>query len=226
MKKYLAIVLAVVMMFSLTACGGEKSTNTATDEKTSSQSSEAEKDATTQESSGGIQPAQNGEITLSKENIAVVVKGKAVPMPYKLGELEAAGVPVSDDFREDELASGDSFSLNLYLDENDDYLLIPGYYNAGDNAVTLNDAEAKTISMVTYASEPVDQGVSLLGVTFGMKKSNIKALLGEPMSDDGSSCQWQVAVSDADYVGNFSIYFVGEGDDAGASEVRLDFMQW
>ena len=237
MKKFLAIIFAAVMMPSLAACGGDKSSNSSSGETTVSQDSESiesKENSTSQETSeettstknGEIAPAKDGEITLSSGNIAVVVNGKTVPMPYNLVELEAAGVPVNETFREDELASGDSFSLNLYLDENEDYILIPDYYNAGDDSVALTDAEAKTISMVSYANEPVDQGVSLLGVTFGMTKSDVKAMLGEPMSDNGDSCEWQIAVTDADYVGNFSIYFTGDGDDAGACEIRLDFMEW
>lgn len=81
--------------------------------------------------------AKDGELTLSTENIAVAVNGKTVPMPYNLVEMENAGVPVNEMLREDVLASGDSFGLNLYLDENDDYLLIPSYYNAGDDSVIL-----------------------------------------------------------------------------------------
>ncbi len=234
MRKLLVSIFAATMLLSLTACGGDKSANSSTSETTSSQSSESEKASESKEMSdetapaedGAITPAKDGEITLSTGNIAVEVNGKTVPMPYNLVELEAAGVPVNEMFREDELASGDSFSLNLYLDENEDYVLIPDYYNAGDATVTLTNAEAKTITMVSYAGEPVDQGVSLLGVTFGMTKSDVKTMLGEPMSDNGDNCEWQIAVTDADYVGNFTIYFTGDTDDAGACEIRLDFMEW
>lgn len=242
MKKLLVMILATTMLLSVTACGGDKSENNDTGKTNSTQGSETEKTPASQEAvdenkpaeedenkpaeDGGIKPAKDGELTLSTENIAVVVNGKAVPMPYNLVELENAGVPVNEMFREDELASGDSFGLNLYLDENDDYLLIPDYYNAGDDTVILTEAEAKTITMVTYDSEPADQGVSLLGVTFGMTKSDVKAMLGEPMNDDGDYCDWQIVVTDADYVGNLSIYFTGDTDDAGACEIRLDFMEW
>lgn len=237
MKKFLTIILAAVMLLSLTACGGDKSTNSDTDENESSQGSVSEtppasQDSTpettpaSQETQDEIKPARNGELTLSCGDIAVVVNGTTVPMPYNLVELENAGVPVSELFREDQLASGDSFSLNLYLDENEDYLLIPDYYNGGDDTVALTEAEAKTITMVSYANEPADQGVSLLGVTFGMEKSDVKALLGEPVSDDGDYCEWQIVVTDADYVGNLSIYFTGDTDNAGACEIRLDFMEW
>ena len=225
-KKFLTIILAALMLLSLVACGGDKSANSETGETNLSQGSETGETSISQETSYEIIPGIDGEITLSRGNIAVVVNGKTVLMPYNLVELEAAGVPVSEIFREDELASGDSFSLNLYLDENEDYLLIPDYYNGGEDTVALTDAEAKTITMVSYASEPVDQGVSLLGVTFGMAKSDVKAMLGEPMSDDGEYCEWQISVTDADYVGNFSIYFTGDADDAGACEIRLDFMEW
>ena len=37
------------------------------------------------------------------------------------------------------------------------------------------------------SGEPADQGVSLLGVTFGMKKSDVRTMLGKPMYDNGDS---------------------------------------
>lgn len=226
MRKKLAMIVMAVMLLPLAACGGGESPNTDQGETSLTQSSETEKTPVSQEASEEIKVAKDGEFVLSSADIAVVVNGKKVLMPYNLVELENAGVPVNEMFREDELASGDSFSLNLYLDENDDYLLIPGYYNGGDDTVVLTEAEAKTITMVSYAGEPADQGVSLLGVTFGMSKSDVKAMLGEPMSDSGDYCEWQIVVTDADYIGNFSIYFTGDADDAGACEIRLDFMEW
>ena len=226
MRKKLAMIVMAVITLPLAACGGGKSPNTDPGETSPTQSSETEKTPVSQEASEEIKVAKDGEFVLSSADIAVVVNGKKVLMPYNLVELENAGVPVNEMFREDELASGDSFSLNLYLDENDDYLLIPGYYNGGDDTVVLTEAEAKTITMVSYADEPADQGVSLLGVTFGMSKSDVKAMLGEPMSDSGDYCEWQIVVTDADYIGNFSIYFTGDSDDAGACEIRLDFMEW
>ena len=221
MKKLLTIVLVSVMMFSLTACGDDKVEKSVADEVISSQSSQAEETSALQEASGEIVSAQDGEFVLSSKDIAVVVNGTAVPMPYNLVELEAAGVPVNADFREDELTSGSSFGLNLYLDENDDYILIPDYYNGGENTVILTEAEAKTITMVSYAEKPVDQGVSLLRVTFGMTKSDVRAMLGEPMYDNGDYFEWQVAVSDAGYEGSFFIYFTDDADDAGASQIDL-----
>jgi len=215
MKKLLVMLLMAAMMLSLAACGGDTSGGSETEGNTST--------GTKVES---VAPAKDGEITLSTDQIAVVVNEKKVCMPYKLAELEAAGVPVVEGLGDTELTSGSSFGPNLYLDENEEHLLTPSYYNEGDETIKLAEAEARTISMVSYASEPADQGVSLLGVTLGMKKSDARALLGDPMSDEGSYCMWQIAVSDADYVGNLSIYFTSDADDAGASEVRLDFMQW
>ena len=79
--------------------------------------------------------------------------------------------------------------------------------------------------MITYSGEPVDQGVSLLGVTFGMAKSDVRAILGEPMCDNGDYFEWQVAVSDAGYEGSFSICFTDDTDDAGASQIDLTLIE-
>jgi len=79
--------------------------------------------------------------------------------------------------------------------------------------------------MISYSGEPVDQGVSLLGVTFGMTKSDVRAMLGEPMYDNGDYFEWEVIVSDADYTGNFSIYFTDDADNAGASQIDLTLIE-
>lgn len=231
MKKYLVMILAATMILSLAACGGPSTDDSTTppvqaDGAGDVAGTENGGETGGADATGTIAPATDGELTLSTGDIAVVVNGTKVLMPYNLVELENAGVPVNEMFREDELGSGESFGLNLYLDENEDYLLIPDYYNGGDAAVALTAAEAKTITMVSFASEPVDQGISLLGVTFGMSKGDVKALLGEPMTDDGMYCDWQIVVTDADYIGNISMYFTEDSDDAGVNEVRLDFMEW
>lgn len=184
------------MFFSLAACGGAE-----------------------------IKPAENGILTIDLENAAIVVNGTSVPMPYRLGELESAGVPTDESRKEIELAAGDFFSANLFLDENEDYVISPAYYNGGDDTIKITDAQAEEITMITYSGEPADQGVSLLGVTFGMKKSDVRAKLGEPMYDNGDYFEWQVAVSDAGYEGSFSIYFTDDADNAGASQVDLSLIE-
>jgi hypothetical protein len=153
-----------------------------------------------------------------------VINGTAVPMPYRLPALEAAGVPADESRAEIKLGAGDFFSANLCLDEKEDYLICPAYYNGGDAPIGLAEAEAGEIAMLTYADEPQDQGVSLLGVSFGMPKREVYALLGEPMWDEGDYSEWQVAVPDAAYSGSFYIYFTDAADDAGAVQIDLSLI--
>ena len=221
MQKMIAFLLAAVMLLSLTVCGGGDKPANSESGTTSSGTGETTGNATEAE----IKPAENGVLTISLGNATIVVNGTAVPMPYRLGELEAAGVPEDESRKVIELAPGDFFSANLYLDENEDYVISPAYYNGGDDTVNIADAQAEEITMITYSGEPVDQGVSLLGVTFGMAKSDVRAMLGEPMYDNGDYFEWQIAVSDAGYEGSFSIYFTDDADDAGASQIDLSLIE-
>lgn len=239
MKKMIAFLLAAVMLLSLTDCGGGKDNTPPnnTDKPANSGTSTtpsgtgettgnaAEKDPAPQGAPAEIKPAEDGVLTIGLGNAVIVVNGTVVPMPYRLGELEAAGVPEDESRKEIELAPGDFFSVNLYLDENEDYVISPAYYNGGDDTINIADAQAEEITMITYSGEPVDQGVSLLGVTFGMAKSDVRAMLGEPMYDNGDYFEWQVAVSDAGYEGSFSIYFTDDADDAGASQIDLTLIE-
>ena len=221
MKKIMAFLLAAVMLLSLAACGGGDKPANSESGTTPSGTGETTGNATEAE----IKPAENGVLTISLGNATIVVNGTAVPMPYRLGELEAAGVPEDESRKVIELAPGDFFSANLYLDENEDYVISPAYYNGGDDTINIADAQAEEITMITYSGEPVDQGVSLLGVTFGMAKSDVRAMLGEPMYDNGDYFEWQIAVSDAGYEGSFSIYFTDNADDAGASQIDLTLIE-
>ena len=221
MKKMIAFLLAAVMLLSLAACGGGDKPAKSESGTTPSGTGETTGNATEAE----IKPAENGVLTISLGNATIVVNGTAVPMPYRLGELEAAGVPEDESRKVIELAPGDFFSANLYLDENEDYVISPAYYNGGDDTISIADAQAEEITMITYSGEPVDQGVSLLGVTFGMAKSDVRAMLGEPMYDNGDYFEWQIAVSDAGYEGSFSIYFTDDADDAGASQIDLSLIE-
>ena len=227
MKKMIAFLLAAVMLLSLTACGGEdKPANsepgTSTGETTDNST---EKDSASQGEPAEIKPAEDGVLKIGIGDAAIVVNGTAVAMPYRLGELEAAGVPGDESRKEIELAPGDFFSANLYLDENEDYVISPAYYNGGDDTIKITDAQAEEITMFTYSGEPADQGVSILGVTFGMKKSDVRAKLGEPMYDNGNSFEWEVTVSDAGYKGSFTIYFTEDTDTAGASQIDLSLIE-
>ena len=220
MKKFLSIILAGLIVLSLSACGGEKAPKSSdTGEKTDNDV--VEKTPVVQDTPAEVKPAENGVLTIGIGNAAIVVNGTSVPMPYRLGDLEAAGVPEDESRRSIELASGDFFSPNLFLDENEDYVISPAYYNEGDDTINIADAQAEQITMITYSGEPVDQGVSLFGVPFGMTKSDALAKLGEPMSDDGDNVQWQVVVSGTDYTGWFTIYFTDDSESAGASQVDL-----
>ena len=230
MKKIIAILLTAAMLLSLTACGsGDKPSNSESNTTPSSTGETTDnatgKDSAPQETPAENKPAESGILTINLVNAAIVVNGKAVPMPYRLGELEAAGVPEDESRNEIKLAPGDFFSVNLYLDENEDYVISPAYYNGGDDTINIADARAEEITMITYSGEPVDQGVSLLGVTFGMKKSDVRAMLGEPMYDNGDYFEWEVTVSDAGYKGSFYIYFADDSDTAGASQIDLTLIE-
>ena len=60
-----------------------------------------------------------------------------------------------------------------------------------------------------------------LGVSFGMARSEVKALLGEPAYDNGSYYEWHVEVPDIAYEGTLSMYFTEDADTAGVSQVDL-----
>ncbi len=218
MKKLLLMMAVTVVGLSLVACGEKTNVeNNVQQEVTSNTESTNNTINETQTTSSSA-----GTLKLSKSDIAVVVNGTKVPMPYKLKDLESAGIP-SDETRDGkELAAGDFFSANIYLDENEDYVLIPAYYNKADSAVSIMDAEAEEITMTTYADEPVDQGVSILGVSFGMTRSELFKLLGNPVSNDGSYFEWHIELSDMNYEGTLSIYVTGDSDDAGVSQVNLN----
>lgn len=233
MKKILALMLALLLVLALSACGEKPApaaqntpapaapADTGTSDPAPAAPADTEEPAAAPQSDPGQASAADGTLTLSASGVAVVVNGTSVPMPYNLMALEAAGVPADADRAAITLGAGDFFSANLYLDENEDYLLIPAYYNGGDASVTLAEAEAEEITMTTYADAPVDQGVSILGVSFGMAKSDVIALLGAPMSDNGSYCEWHVEVTDIAYEGTLSMYFTDDSDAAGVSQVDL-----
>ena len=242
MKKILLIMIAVVMALALVACGEKTSENTQVQNNQPSSSVQtnnvpantntnadenANATATPAQAtnSKGIAPAKDGTLTLSKADLAVVVNGTSVQMPYNLKELETAGVPADESRSEIKLGAGDIFSANLYLDDNEDYLLIPAYQNKGDSEITITEAKAEEITMTTYADEPVDQGVSIFGVPFGMTRKEVKALLGEPKSDEGSYFEWHLEIPDMSYEGTLSLYVTEDSDDAGVSQINLNVFE-
>ncbi len=230
MKKSIALILAAALMLALAACGGKTDPGAAPQQDAPAASEAAENAAPAeteaaapaeQAAPGKLSPATDGTLTVKAADIAVVINGTAVPMPYKLKDLEAAGVPADESRDAIELAAGDFFSASLYLDENEDYLLIPAYYNGGDSSVSITEAEAEEITMTTYADAPADQGVSVFGVAFGTARSEVFAALGTPSYSDGDYCEWHVEIPDIAYEGTLSMYFTEDADSAGVSQLDL-----
>ena len=160
MKRLFALILAAVMVFAFAACGEKTEGNNVQQQNTASGSAGSDSTAAPAaenapsaaepqqaDATGGISPAKDGTLTISKADVAVVVNGTSVPVPYNLKEMEAAGVPADESRSEIKLGAGDFFSLNLYLDENEDYLLIPAYYNGGDSPISVYEAEAEEVTL-------------------------------------------------------------------------------
>ncbi len=223
MKKLLAILIIAVMLISLAACSQKKVDGPSDDPaKDVTENKDGKTDDTKQEDSESTDTALkavDGTLTLKKADLAIVIGTKTVSMPYSLTELADAGVPVSDSLLETKLASGDFYSPNLFIDENEDYVICPAYFNGGDAEVSITEADAGEISFFTYADAPADQNVSVLGVKFGMTKAELKELLGDFAVDEGDYVEWTVKISDAALEGNFSIYFTAE--DGVSSNVCL-----
>lgn len=241
MKKVFALILAAVLVLSLAACGGEAPkptdpTNAPTAKPTDAPTAaptdaptaaptEAPTDAPTEAPTAGdpasVEKAVDGMLTLSTANLAVVINGNTVSMPYRLSDIISAGVSVEDFIQEMELAAGDFFNPNIFIDEDWNYGISPSYYNESEDTISITNAQAQAISMFTYEETPEDQNISILGVKFGMTKTDVITLLGEPMWSEDDYCEWQVTISDAELEGNFTIYFVSDADDAGISTVSL-----
>ena len=225
MKKILGIIIAIMMAFALVACGEQPAEGNKVEENKVVENKAEETPTTSVASSQGIKPATDGTLTISKADVAIVVNGTSVKMPYKLKDLESAGVPADESRDSIELKAGDFYTGNVFLDENQDYLLIPAYYNGGDSTISILDAEATEITMSSYSSNPVDQGVSILGVSFGTTMSEARALLGEPSSDDGSYLEWHIEIPDMNYEGTLSMYLTGDTDDSVVSQVNLNVFE-
>ena len=138
-----------------------------------------------------------------------------------LGLAAWAGITGNDYLKDIELYAGDFFSPNIFIDEEEDYIITPAYYNDSEETILMADATANEITMSTYSSTPEDKNVSILGVKFGMTKAEVLDMFGEPTWNDEESCQWLVTVSDADMEGNLMIYFTSDADDAAVNQVTL-----
>ncbi len=213
MKKIVAFLLTAVMLLSLTACGGGDNPADTGDKEQGGGSNAS--------TSPSVGKATDGTLELSTANLAIMINGKTVSIPYYLNEIFDAGIPVNEAIKETELGAGDFFSPNIFIDEAENYVISPVYYNESDSTISITEAKAEEISMYTYAETSEDQNVSILGIKFGMTKAEVKNILGDPMLDEGDIFEWLVTVSDDALEGNFRISFVSDSDDAAISMVDL-----
>lgn len=242
MKKLLSIILAGLLVFLLTACGGETSesadspadssadstTDSPADSTTDSHAdstADSSADSSTEVSGNPdpsyVEKAVDGTLNLSTANLAIVINDKTVAMPYQLNEIINAGISVEDFVKEIELGAGDYFTPNIFIDEDEDYGIGPNYYNESDETVSITEAKAQSIGIFTYEDTPEDRNVSILGIKFGMTKAEVLNIFGDPMWDDENEFQWLISVSDGNLEGNFTVSFVSDAEDATVSAVYL-----
>lgn len=226
MKKLLALILAVVMVFAFAACGsGNDNSNDSNTESNTEATTETTQKAESTEDTAvadtSVGKAVDGTIELSTADMVIVINGTAVARPYIFDDILAAGITGNDYLKDIELYAGDYFSPNIFIDEEEDYIITPAYYNDSEETILMADATANEITMSTYSSTPEDKNVSILGIKFGMTKAEVLDMFGEPTWNDDESCQWLVTVSDADMEGNLMIYFTSDADDAAVNQVTL-----
>ncbi len=233
MKKPLALIITTILGLSLAGCTGsapaasssavsKASSASPAAASTASQARSASSSEAASTASSGIAKAQDGVLTVSTADIAVDIKGKKVAMPYRLGELEAAGVPKDDSRSGIKLGAGDLFTANLFLDSNEDYVLIPSYANSSGSSIALSDAESREIKMTTYSKEPKDQGVSIFGASFGVTRKQLKSALGDPKSSEGDRDEWIIKLSDSKTLtGTLTVYYNKAADDGALTEATL-----
>ena len=226
MKKMMRTALMATMAFALLllpACGGGSDDGA---QAPAVEESSGAGTAAGEEVSTDFAPAVDGVLTLKMANAGIIINGTGVAMPYTFAELEAAGVQNTEDLRSIEMGAGDFYSVNMFLDENEEYLVLPYFYNDSEEALPITEVTAEEIGMATYVEEPVDQNVSILGVKFGMTKAEVTDLLGAPSWEDGDYWEYQVAMEDSNYEGHFTIYFNTDAEDAVVSQADLDIVDY
>lgn len=223
MKKMMRTVMMATMAFALLllpACGGGGSDDGAQAPAVEENGGES--------TAGTVGKAVDGKLTLKMADAAIMIKGTNVALPYDFDDIVAAAGTIynEESLRDIELYADEFYSAYAFLDEAEDYVVIPNYYNGGEDALPIAEAEADGIGMATYAEEPVDQNVSILGVKFGMTKAEVTDLLGAPSWEDGDYLEWDVVMEDSDYEGSFIIYFTSDADDAVVSQADLDITDY
>ena len=142
MKKMMRTALMATMAFALLllpACGGGSDDGA---QAPAVEESSGAGTAAGEEVSTDFAPAVDGVLTLKMANAGIIINGTGVAMPYTFAELEAAGIRNADDLRSIEMGAGDFYSVNMFLDENEDYLVLPYFYNDGEEAVPITEVDA------------------------------------------------------------------------------------
>lgn len=229
MKKLFTLFLTLCMAIVLVGCGGKgddnnKPTNDNQQEQGGEQANQ--NDETNNETKLDIKQLGNGELEVSEEDMTITYKGKEIAYPYNVAGIEAAGITIDSSSKDIKLGAGDYFVLNVYLDENEDYVLNPDLYNEAEEEVSIMDAKATSIRYTTYKSDPVDQGITMMGVKLGMTRAEVKALLGDPKEDYGNEYQYTLK-TDSEWVeGNLNVVFVSDADDALVFDIYLGLYEW
>ena len=160
-----------------------------------------------------LQLAKDGILTLTYEDMKFTYQNQSVPYPYHLNDLLEANVPCQSNQREIMIEPKSYMSLNMDLTANSFDFLIPNFYNGSEDEMLISESVAMSLTYLTYREEVIDCEGSLLGIKLGMSKDEVKALLGEPMYNEGYSFSWQIKIPDTFEEGIFNIDFTSDQDD-------------
>lgn len=164
---------------------------------------------------------EEGILQLNMADVAMNYLGNEVTYPYDIDDMMKVELPVDPSYPSESIPAKSYRPLEMYFDFENHYVLCPQFFNGSEDEMLVSDAVAYNLEFYSLDTNPIDQGLSILNITLGMKKSDVLKKLGEPLQKEDKEYQWDFILNDEGIEGMFKLTFNSKKESAKVTKISI-----
>lgn len=164
---------------------------------------------------------EEGILQLNMSDVAMNYLGNEVTYPYDIDDMMKVELPVDPSYPSESIPAKSYRPLEMYFDFENHYILCPQFFNGSEDEMLVSESVAYNLEFYSLDSKPIDQGLSILNTTLGMKKSDVLKNLGEPTLKKDKEYQWDFILKDEGIEGTFKLTFNSKKDSGKVTKIAI-----
>lgn len=164
---------------------------------------------------------EEGILQLNLSDVAMNYLGNEVTYPYDIDDMMKVELPVDPSYPSVSIPAKSYQPLEMYFDFENHYVLCPQFFNGSEDEMLVSDSVAYNLEFYSLDTNPINQGLSFLNITLGMKKSDVLKNLGEPLQKKDKEYQWDFILKDEGIEGIFKLNFNSKKDSGKVTKITI-----